>query len=127
MIRVLIVSDQHIIRHAVAVIFAQEEDMDVVSESGGVSYLGGAEDDLMPDVVVLDSEVIRTFGLEAVARRVKTGNALVSVLLTSASQDVREDSDRVGAFVCLPKDMEVDALLESIRSAPVRKTIVSPA
>lgn len=126
MIHVLIVGDQPVIRHGIAEIIAQQQDMEVTGESQGGDYLSGAEDQQMPDVVVLDSEVIQVFGSEAVASKVGSGHAPVFVLTTSVTDDARGDADRVGAFARLPKAVEVNALLESIRTALVRPAFVGP-
>lgn len=118
MIRVLLVDDQAVVRHALRVRFNLEPDLEVVGEaSSGREALALAQS-LIPDVVLMDVEMPEMDGIEvtAVLRRVIPHSAVVILSIYDDAQ-TRGRAQAAGAVAFVEKRGATENLLTAIRQA----------
>jgi DNA-binding NarL/FixJ family response regulator len=118
MIRVLLVDDQAVVRHALRVRFNLEPDLEVVGEaSSGREALALAQS-LTPDVVLMDVEMPEMDGIEvtAVLRRVVPLSAVVILSIYDDAQ-TRGRAQAAGAVAFVEKRGATENLLTAIRQA----------
>lgn len=117
-IRILLADDHTLVRRGIAQLLSMEEDMEVVGE---------AEDGLQacelalkarPDLILLDLQMPRMSGLEALVRlRRELPETIVVVLTYSAESEDALAALRMGAQGYLLKNLEPEALCAHIRAA----------
>jgi two-component system nitrate/nitrite response regulator NarL len=126
-IRVLLVDDHALFRSGVKTLLQRHADFAVVDEAGdGLEGIKRARS-LKPDVVLLDLHMPGISGLEAL--RVMTEELPgIRVLMLTVSEDAQDlmEALRAGACGYLVKNIEMDALLDSIRRAARGDSVVSP-
>jgi len=126
-IRVLLVDDHALFRSGVKTLLQRHADFAVVDEAGdGLEGIKRARS-LKPDVVLLDLHMPGISGLEAL--RVMTDELPgIRVLMLTVSEDAQDlmEALRAGACGYLLKNIEMDALLDSIRRAARGDSVVSP-
>jgi DNA-binding NarL/FixJ family response regulator len=118
MIRVLLVDDQAVVRHALRVRFNLEPDLEVVGEaSSGREALALAQS-LTPDLVLMDVEMPEMDGIEvtAVLRRVVPQSAVVILSIYDDAQ-TRGRAQAAGAVAFVEKRGATENLLTTIRQA----------
>jgi DNA-binding NarL/FixJ family response regulator len=121
MIRVLLVDDQAVVRHALRARFHLEPDLQVIGEASiGREALTLAQT-LSPDVVLMDIEMSEMDGIEATAtlRRVVPQCAIVILSIYNDAQ-TRERAQAAGAVAFVEKRGVTDSLLSAIRLAAVQ-------
>jgi len=126
-IRVLLVDDHALFRSGVKTLLQRHADFAVVDEAGdGLEGIKRARS-LKPDVVLLDLHMPGISGLEAL--RVMTEELPgIRVLMLTVSEDAQDlmEALRAGACGYLVKNIEMDALLDSIRRAARGDSVISP-
>ena len=118
MIRVLLVDDQAVVRHALRVRFHLEPDLEVVGEaSTGIEALELAQR-LTPDVVLMDLAMPGMDGIAATTalRRVVPQSVVVILSIYDDAQ-TREQAQAAGAVALVEKRGATDTLLAAIRLA----------
>jgi two-component system, NarL family, nitrate/nitrite response regulator NarL len=126
-IRVLLVDDHALFRSGVKTLLERHEDFAVVDEAGdGLEGIKRARS-LKPDVVLLDLHMPGISGLEAL-RAMTEEMPGIRVLMLTVSEDAHDlmEALRAGACGYLLKNIEMDALLDSIRRAARGDSVVSP-
>jgi len=126
-IRVLLVDDHALFRSGVKTLLERHEDFAVVDEAGdGLEGIKRARS-LKPDVVLLDLHMPGISGLEAL-RAMSEELPGIRVLMLTVSEDAHDlmEALRAGACGYLLKNIEMDALLDSIRRAARGDSVVSP-
>ncbi len=126
-IRILIVDDHTLLRSGIKLVLQRHEDFEVVGEAGdGLEGIKRAKQ-LKPDVVLLDLHMPGIGGLEALRVLVEELPETQVVMLT-VSEDAEDllETLRAGARGYLLKNIDTDFLIESIRRA-ARKESVLPA
>lgn len=127
-IRVLLVDDQPLLRHALAALIDEQDDLMVVGEAE--TGLEGVEKAyaLMPDLVVMDVEMPVMDGVEA-ARLIREQLPAIKVIMLTVSEedDHLFEAIRAGAHGYLLKDLRPEQLYEMLRSVMRDQTPVSPA
>jgi DNA-binding NarL/FixJ family response regulator len=117
-IRVLLADDHNLVRGGVAQILALEPDIAVVAEAADGAQAYAEAIRLKPDVVLMDLDMPRVSGFEAISRIVAAVPACVIIVLTySADERDIAEALRRGARGYLLKSLDPSALAEQIRKA----------
>lgn len=128
MIRVLIVDDQALVRQGIRSLLALSAELEVAGEADdGASALAQIEN-TRPDVVLLDLKMPRVDGLAVLrALQARPASPAVLVLTTFDDTDLLLDAIRSGARGYLLKDVNLEQLLEAIRTLASGGTMFQPA
>ncbi len=133
MIDVLLVDDQELFRAGISVIVDAQPDMKVLGQAADGSEAVRAVDDLAPDVVLMDIQMLEMDGVEATrelfaAHRVqRREKPLRVIVLTTFNLDGRAAAAiRYGASGFLLKDATPARLLEAIRTVHAGNAVLSP-
>ncbi|KAF4533583.1 hypothetical protein B566_EDAN005630 [Ephemera danica] len=126
-IRVLLVDDHALFRSGVKTLLQRHDEFEVVDEAAdGLEGIKRARS-LKPDVVLLDLNLPGVGGLEAVkVIAEEIPGARVLVLTVSENAEDLMEALRAGACGYLLKNIEMDALLDSVRRAARGDSVVSP-
>ena len=118
MIRVLLVDDQAVVRHALRGCFHLEPDLEVVGEASSGSEALALAQTLTPDVVLMDLQMPEMDGIQATAvlRRL-VPQSVVVILSISVDEQTRTRAQVAGAVAFVEKRGATDALLSAIRLA----------
>lgn len=127
-IRILLVDDMPLFRHAIATLIADQPHLTVVGEAeNGLHALEMART-LKPDLVLMDVEMPVMGGVEATRRiRDELPNVKVVILTVSEADEPLFDAIRFGAHGYLLKDLRPEQLYELIRAVMRNETVLSPA
>lgn len=112
-LRILLVDDHVLFRKGVAALLASRRDMEVVGEAGdGLEALARARD-TMPDVILMDVNMPRCSGLEAVSL-IKAEMPHVKIIMLTVSDDDRGVFAAIkgGAEGYILKDLEPQQLYD---------------
>lgn len=119
-VRTLVVDDDEAARHLIRAVVEGETDvpMEVVAEArDGVEAVELAAE-VGPDLVVLDLNMPRMGGLEALPRiRERCPGARVVVFSTRADDEMRKRTLGAGAIAHVQKGADLDELLDALREA----------
>ncbi|HWS48035.1 MAG TPA: response regulator transcription factor, partial [Acidimicrobiia bacterium] len=126
-IRVLVVDDHELFRHALLEVLRGEADLDVVGEAGdGLDAIEQAAE-LQPDIILMDVRMPGASGIEA-TRRIRASQPATKIVMLTVSED--EDdlyaSVRAGANGYLLKDVAVDDIASVLRTVAQGNAVVSP-
>lgn len=127
-IRILLVDDMPLFRHAIATLIADQPHLSVVGEAeNGLHALEMART-LRPDLVLMDVEMPVMGGVEATRRiRDELPNVKVVILTVSEADEPLFEAIRFGAHGYLLKDLRPEQLYELIRAVMRNETVLSPA
>jgi DNA-binding NarL/FixJ family response regulator len=129
-VRVLLVDDQPLLRHSLAMIINNDPDLAVVGEAGnGVDAVVRARAD-RPDVILMDVRMPHLDGLKA-TRRICTDPALSTArILVLSMFDLDEyvyEALHAGASGFLLKDARPEELIEAIRRTHHGESLFAPS
>ena len=116
MARVLVVDDQDTIRHFISKAL-EDEGHEVVTAPSGEAALGffGADP---PDAVILDLKLPGMSGLEVLGKIKATERETVVIMITAYGEiSSAVKAMRMGAFDYIPKPVDLDHLMLSLRRA----------
>lgn len=129
-IRVLLVDDQPLLRHSLAMIIDNEPDLTVVAQADDGTAAVAAARAVRPDVVLMDIRMARLDGLEA-TRRICADPALSTVRVVVLSMfeldEYVYDALHAGASGFLLKDARPEELLEAIRRTNRGESLFAPS
>lgn len=126
-IRILLVDDHSLFRSGIKSLLQIQEGFEVVGEaSDGLEGIKRAKL-LKPDIVLLDLHMPDTSGLQSV-KILKEELPETEVLMLTVSEDAQDllQALRCGARGYLLKNIEIDFLVDSIRRAVSRESVISP-
>ena len=128
MIRLLLADDQELIRSALAVLLAMEEDFDVVASVGRGDEVAAAAREHCPDVALLDIEMPGLDGLTAAGVLAREAPQCRSVILTTFGRPgyLRRAMES-GASGFVVKDCPPEQLAAAIRRVAAGERVVDPA
>ncbi|HEY3363805.1 MAG TPA: response regulator transcription factor [Symbiobacteriaceae bacterium] len=117
-IRILLADDHTLVRRGIAQLLSLEPDMEIVGEAAdGIEAISRANE-LKPDLILLDLDMPRCGGLDAIPKIIAAVPAAIIVVLTYSADDKDAvEALRRGAQGYLLKDLEPDILCIRIREA----------
>lgn len=117
-IRVLLADDHNLVRAGIAGLLAMEHDLDVVGEAADGLQATSMAVELRPDIILMDLDMPRCSGLEAIGRiKAAVPETVIVVLTYSADGKDVAEALRSGAQGYLLKSAEPETLAASIREA----------
>ncbi len=127
-IRILIVDDHPVVREGIAAMLAREPDLEVVGEAhDGLDAIDKARS-LKPDVILMDLQMPRLDGAEAIRRiRATEPDMKFIVLTTFDSDDFIFKGIEAGARGYLLKDAPRDDLFRAVRAVHRGESLIQPA
>jgi len=126
-IRVLLIDDHTLFRSGIKALLQRQPGFEVVGEAGDALEGVKRAKILQPDVVLLDIHMPGMTGREAVSL-VAEEAPQARILMLTVSEDVEDllQALRAGAHGYLLKNIEMDYLLNAIRSAVDGDSVMSP-
>ncbi|KAB7741859.1 response regulator [Nostocoides sp. F2B08] len=127
-IRVVIADDHVMYRRALRLVLALDGDIVVVGEAGDGYTAVDVVASARPDVVVMDLQMPRLGGVDAI--RALTDQVPDARIILATMSDAREDilpAFEAGAHGCVTKDLPGDRLAEAIRAVRRGEVYFSPA
>lgn len=127
MIRILLVDDQHLIRHGLKSMLESNSDMQVIGEAENGQRALEQIPILQPDVVLMDIRMPVMDGVAATAAIAQNyPDIKVLVLTTFDDNEYVSQAMRLGAKGYLLKDTEPEELMMAIRSVYKGQTLLGP-
>jgi len=127
-IKVMIVDDHALFRRGLQMVLANEEDIEVVAESGdGVDAVEKAKS-ARPDVILMDVRMPKRTGLEATAaiREILPESKIVMLTVSDEEADLYE-ALKAGALGYLLKDLAIEEVAAAIRSVQAGHSLITPS
>lgn len=128
MIRLLVVDDHHIVRAGIAAMLGRSKELQVLGEAGdGIEAVEKVRE-LQPDVVLMDMQMPRMNGVEAI-RRIKAEWPQVQVLVLTTYDDdeLIWGGIQAGAKGYLLKDAPLEDLFKAISAVAQGQSLLPPA
>jgi len=117
-IRVLLADDQTMIRQGFAYVIGLQADLELVGEAADGVEAVELAGRLRPDVILMDVQMLRMTGIEAIRAIGQTQPETKMVILTTFDdQDYIYEGIRAGAVGFLLKDADVEEMLGAVRAA----------
>jgi len=117
-LRVLLIDDNDVFRHALEVLLTLGGDIEIVgSDPTGEDVIGRCAE-LRPDVLLVDYRLPGLDGVQ-ITRLVHEHRPEVAVVALTAAAGEREVDAllQAGAIACIGKDQPLDAIVDAVRSA----------
>lgn len=126
-IRILVADDESVVRDGVVAILSFQTDIKVVGEAGNGEQAVEVARKTKPDVVLLDMQMPKMTGLEAIPKlKEASPSSRILVLTSFAESDVVYQSIKAGALGFLLKDARRDQLLQAIRDVANGQASIQP-
>ncbi|MCE9576046.1 MAG: response regulator transcription factor [Deltaproteobacteria bacterium] len=127
-IRVLLVDDQTLFRAGLRTLLSTRDEVLVVGEAGDGQQALRLAGELRPDVVLMDLKMPVLDGVATTRRlRVQLPDCQVVALTTFEDDALVFEVLRAGAVGYLLKDAPVERLVEAIRAAARRESVLQPS
>lgn len=125
-LRILLVDDHALFRSGIRLLLQQEAEFDIVGEAADGLDAVKRVQQLSPDVVLLDLNMPGFSGLEAL-QLIKQDRPQCTVLILTVSEEGDELAQalRGGASGYLLKNMDADALIQSIHKAAAGTPVIA--
>jgi DNA-binding NarL/FixJ family response regulator len=123
---VIVVDDHELFRRSLIALL-EERGIRVVAEAALAAEAISQASELQPDVVLMDLNMPGMSGVEA-TQRLSAAVPLVNVLVLTVVADDRHVMDALLAGACgyLLKESPIDQIIEGIRAAARRESMISP-
>jgi DNA-binding NarL/FixJ family response regulator/two-component sensor histidine kinase len=125
-IRVLIVDDHELVRHGLRHMLQREPGLEVVGEAADGERAIAEVLRLQPDIVLLDVNMPRLDGVEALLRLRELGSGVRTILLSVLADERLFAGLRAGARGYLPKDTGREAMARAIRTVHEGGSLLPP-
>jgi DNA-binding NarL/FixJ family response regulator len=125
-LRVIVVDDHHLFRRSLVALLI-ERGITVVAEAALAAEAIAQAAELQPDVVLMDLNMPGMSGVEA-TQRLSAAAPSVNVVVLTVVADDRQVMDALLAGACgyLLKESSIDEIIEGIRAAARRESMISP-
>lgn len=114
--RILLVGEDKLFGFKIKHMLEQEEDMEIVGDCNSAEQALFQMETLSPNIVLMDSSLSETNGIEA-CRRLTEKQHTCDVIMLTASQELTEYAMKAGATSCYPKELKHEELVTAIRLA----------
>jgi DNA-binding NarL/FixJ family response regulator len=116
-IRILLVDDYVILRQGICALLSEEDDFEIVGEAGTEKAVLMLAMELQPDIVLLDSSLETSNGLNVAKQLLRSCSKTRIVLLADSNDEkLLFDALRIGVHGYLPKTGSIDELLKALRA-----------
>ena len=127
LIKILIVDDHPIVRQGLAAVLEQEEDLAVVGQAGDGEEGVDKARSLRPDIILMDLQMPKMDGVDAITRIVEEGLETSIIILTTYDTDEYIFSGiEAGARGYLLKDSPPEDVLKAIRTVYRGDSLIQP-
>ena len=126
-IRVVLADDHQMVRKGFRALLSDKPDIEVIGEAADGREAMRLVEQVHPDVLVIDLEMPRMMGMEAI-RQLKKRGSLVRILMLTMHRDTNSilQALRAGAAGYTLKDAAVTDLVEGIRTVYQGEVYLSP-
>jgi two-component system NarL family response regulator len=127
-IRVLVADDHALFRRALAAVFADEDDVELVGEASDGEEAIKMSAELVPDVVLMDVRMPKILGIEA-ARQIKAEQPATKIVMLTVSDEEEDlfEAIKAGASGYLLKEVEPSEIAQALRQIHDGHSLLSPA
>ena len=127
-IRVLVADDHALFRKALAAVFADENDVELVGEASDGEEAVRMAAELVPDVVLMDVRMPKILGIEA-ARQIKSEQPTTKIVMLTVSDEEEDlfEAIKAGASGYLLKEVDPSEIAEALRQIHEGHSLLSPA
>ncbi len=126
-LRILVADDHPVVREGLRLILESADGIEVVGNACDGADAIRLDEELDPDVILMDLRMPGVGGLEAIERiRSRRPEAAVVVLTTFDEDDLMIRALRAGARGYLLKDATRESLLDAVRAAARGDAVLSP-
>jgi|SRR5215471_19291566 len=118
MVRVLLIDDNDVFRHALEVLLTLPGDIEIAGSDPRGDNVVDRCAELRPDVVLVDYRLPGLDGVQ-ITRLVREHRPEVAVVALTAAAGAREIEAllQAGAVACIGKDQPLDTIVDAVRSA----------
>jgi DNA-binding NarL/FixJ family response regulator len=118
MVRVLLIDDNDVFRHALEVLLTLGGDVEIAGSDRRGDNVVDRCTELRPDVVLVDYRLPGLDGVQ-ITRLVREHRPEVAVVALTAAAGAREVEAllQAGAVACIGKDQPLDTIVDAVRSA----------
>jgi two-component system NarL family response regulator len=127
-IRVLVADDHALFRKALAAVFADEDDVELVGEASDGEEAVRMAAELVPDVVLMDVRMPKILGIEA-ARQIKSEQPTTKIVMLTVSDEEEDlfEAIKAGASGYLLKEVDPAEIADALRQIHEGHSLLSPA
>ena len=127
-IRVLVADDHALFRKALAAVFADEADVELVGEASDGEEAVRMAAELVPDVVLMDVRMPKILGIEA-ARQIKSEQPTTKIVMLTVSDEEEDlfEAIKAGASGYLLKEVDPSEIADALRQIHEGHSLLSPA